>query len=40
MVYYVDHSKAVVLLYSYFLCYVCRIVITSLGRDTCFVRFP
>ena len=26
MVYYVDHSKAVVLLFSYFLCYVCRIV--------------
>ena len=22
MVYYVDHSKAVILLYSYFLCYV------------------
>ena len=35
MVYNVGHSKAVVLLYSS-LFYVCRIVITSFGRDSSF----
>ena len=39
-VYYVDHLRRRFYLYSYFLCYVCRIVITSLGRDTLLVRFP